>query len=73
MQDICRHLGIPLAKEKVEGPTTCITFLGIEIDEQVRLPMAKVEQLRVLLEEWKQVVVNRREAAARSLDVCCLI
>ncbi len=36
-----------------EGPTTRITFLGFEIDTQVRLPMAKVVQLRELLEEWK--------------------
>ncbi len=41
----------------MEGPTTRITFLGFEIDtveEQVRLPMAKVVQLRELSgAEWK--------------------
>ena len=30
--DICRHLGIPLAQEKLEGPTSCLVFLGILID-----------------------------------------
>ena len=28
----CTDLGIPLALEKLEGPTTCLTFLGIEIN-----------------------------------------
>ena len=30
--DICQHLGVPLAEEKIEGPTTSIVFLGILID-----------------------------------------
>ena len=28
----CNNLGIPVAMEKLEGPATTITFLGIEID-----------------------------------------
>ena len=32
IQHICSDLGISLAKEKLEGPTHCLTFLGIEID-----------------------------------------
>ena len=30
MQRTCADLGVPLAMEKLEGPTTCLTFLGIE-------------------------------------------
>lgn len=30
--DVCRRLGVPLAEEKIEGPTTLIIFLGILID-----------------------------------------
>ena len=26
--DVCRHLEVPLADEKLEGPTTCLVFLG---------------------------------------------
>ena len=43
--EICRHLGVPLAEEKVEGPSTCLTFLGIVIDTvagEVRLTMEKL-------------------------------
>ena len=32
LQTECSLLGIPLAAHKTEGPTTCLTFLGIEID-----------------------------------------
>ena len=32
MNNAFSWLGVPLAPEKVEGPTSCITYLGIEID-----------------------------------------
>ena len=38
---VCRDLGVPLAIEKLEGPSQCLVFLGIEIDTvrcQLRLP-----------------------------------
>lgn len=41
LEDICADLGIPLAQHKREGPTTCLTFLGIEVDTvafELRLP-----------------------------------
>ena len=37
----CDLLGIPIAAEKLEGPATCLSFLGVEIDTmtmQLRLP-----------------------------------
>ena len=30
--EICERLGVPLASEKLEGSTNCLTFLSIEID-----------------------------------------
>ena len=54
MVDLCAYLGIPLEEKRFEGPTTCITFLRIEIDtvtEEVRLPRPKLLQLRVLLDK----------------------
>ena len=29
---ICYELGVPLTEDKSVGPTTCLTFLGLEID-----------------------------------------
>ena len=34
IKDVCIHLGIPLAMEKLEGPTTSLTFLGIDLDTE---------------------------------------
>ena len=52
--EVCQRLGIPLAGEKVEGPSTCLTFLGIVIDSitlELRLPYDKLERIRSLLTE----------------------
>ena len=32
MLSLCNRIGAPIKTEKVEGPTTCITFLGIVLD-----------------------------------------
>ena len=34
MMDTAKYLGIPLAMEKLEGPSHCLTFLGIVLDTQ---------------------------------------
>ena len=51
----CAELGVPIAKHKREGPVTCLTFLGIEVDTmamQLRLPVEKVRRLQGLLSDW---------------------
>ena len=51
----CSLLGVPLAKDKCEGPTTCLTYLGIEVDSvafQLRLPQDKLGRLSATVEEW---------------------
>ncbi len=57
----CAQLGVPLEVEKSEGPTTCINFLGMELESSartIRLPQEKLLRLRLLLDEW-----NDRKAA----------
>ena len=42
---LCNDLGVPLALEKVEGPSTTISFLGILLDTvrmDIRLPEDKL-------------------------------
>ena len=49
MVALCRQLGAPLKEEKIEGPTTCITFLGIELDSTsmvARLPDDRKSELQ---------------------------
>ncbi len=52
----CEALGIPLAAHKRAGPTTTITFLGIEIDTiagQLRLPTEKLTRLTAVISQWR--------------------
>jgi hypothetical protein len=49
------EIGIPLSPDKRVGPTTCLIFLGIELDLVriiARLPTDKHTELIQLLEDW---------------------
>ena len=53
--ETCSHLGIPLAKEKIEGPTKTLTFLGITLDTQnmeARLPPDKLHIICKEIKAW---------------------
>ena len=46
-------LGVPLEPSKLESPSMCLTFLGIEVDTthlQLRLPREKLKKLEAFLE-----------------------
>ena len=50
---LLRYLGFHVSFEKVLSPSTCTTYLGIEIDSEkmeLRLPAGKLVKLRVLLQ-----------------------
>ena len=52
---LCTILNLPLAAEKKEGPTTCLAYLGIEVDTErleLRLPAEKLKRLQALLQKW---------------------
>ena len=54
-QSVCHRLGVPLAADKIEGPATVLTFLGIQLDTQnmiMRLPRDKLEHLQSLVVQW---------------------
>ncbi|XP_065918904.1 uncharacterized protein [Dysidea avara] len=66
IQHLCTDLGIPLAPEKLEGPTTCLTFLGIEIDTHLslaRLPKDKLTRIKSELRLW----LKKRRATKRQI------
>ena len=49
-------LGFPVASEKFEGPTTKLTFLGIETDNEdlvLRFPQEKLVALKNLISSWR--------------------
>ncbi len=64
---VCESLGVPIATEKLEGPTSCLTFLGIEIDtvaEVLWLPEDKLSRLHDKLQKWSR----RRACQRRQLE-----
>ena len=55
-------LGVPVAQEKVEGPVTCLKFLGLEVDTvamQVRIPQEKLDDLRKTI-AWVISLADRK-------------
>ena len=63
---VCNELCIPLALEKVEGSSNCLTFLGIKLDThkmKARLPVEKFQQIRNLLSAW----MNKQKATKREI------
>ena len=63
---LCSELGVPLAPNKVEGPPTTLTFLGIILDTQcmeIRLPQEKLTRMQVKLETW----LMKKKATTREI------
>ena len=59
----CKNLGVPLEESKSEGPTPCITFLGLELDSIariIRLPDDKLARLCQSLQEWGNIKATRK-------------
>ena len=52
----CQEVGLPIEPEKDEGPDTCISCLGLELDTvalEIRLPPEKLKQLKAMLASWR--------------------
>ena len=64
--EVCGMLGIPLAVEKVEGPSPVLEFLGICIDTVnmvIRLPEEKLRRTALVVQRW----LHRRNATKREI------
>ena len=76
---VCAELGVPLAMDKLEGPTDRLTFLGIELDTRagvLRLPTDKLSRIKELLAEWSARKSCRRqqlESLIGSLQHACQV
>lgn len=61
------QLGLPVAWDKLEGPATCLTFLGFELDsvrEEIRLPQRKLEEIKKEVQEW----IGRKSCRRKELE-----
>ena len=50
-----KRLGVPLAEDKVDGPSTTVPFLGIMLDSvrlEARLPLDKLARIKQELQTW---------------------
>ena len=64
MEEECEVLGVTLAPEKKKGPTTCLTFLGIEINTvsgRLSLPEEKLWHMRQEVDNWLNRKMCRRQ------------
>ena len=64
--EMAARLGIPFADEKAEGPTTKLTFLGIELDTvamEARLSGSRLQEFTEMLAGWESA-----GAAGRTVD-----
>ena len=65
---ICNYLGVPLALEKIAGPSTTLPFLGIELDTiklEARLPEDKLCKLQEQVSQW----VGRKDAKSERFSL----
>ena len=54
--EVCSELGILVASQKCQGPSTCLVFIGIEFDTmsmELRLPEEKLGHLQALITSWR--------------------
>ena len=61
------RMGVPLEEFKLEGPSTCLTFLGIEVGTvalQLRLPREKLRKLKYQLKR----AICRRSVPKENLE-----
>ena len=61
------QLGLPVAWDKLEGLSTCLTFLGFELDlvrKEIRLPQQKLEDIRKEVRGW----IGRKSCKQKKLE-----
>lgn len=67
---VCKNLGVPIATDKTEGPTTYITYLGLEINtvsQTLFIPHDKVTSLTEQLNE----INNHEKVTLQQLQSLC--
>ena len=75
----CHSLGVPLAPEKLEGPSSVLIFLGIEINTcegLLRLPAEKLRRLISTVTEWlprKSCTRKELESLIGTLQHACKV
>lgn len=75
--DICKEFGVPIATEKMKGPVTVLTFLGLIIDTDellIRVPADKRDSLLSDLKFYttqKKITLKNLQSLVGSLNFFC--
>lgn len=75
--DICHSLGVPIAVDKIVPPTTCLKFLGLELDtvsQEIRVPHEKLEITKVMIRDFlgrDKVTLRMLQSLIGSLQFLC--
>ena len=76
---LCSYLGIPIAPEKTCGPSTAMSFAGIELDSiflEARLPCDKIEKCISLISDFihrKKVTLKEMQSLNGLLNFACSV
>ena len=76
---MCKDIGVPIAQEKTEGPSTCLKFAGIELDSvrgEARLPLDKVQDCIAKIRDLKgrrKVTLQELQSVIGSLNFACKV
>jgi hypothetical protein len=76
---VCDYLGIPMAPDKTVGPSTTLSFAGIELDTivmEARLPLDKLEKTTNLLSDFlrrKKVTLKEVQSLCGLLNFACAV
>lgn len=61
LETTCSTLNLPLALHKKEGPATCLTYLGIEVAMEMRLPAQKLHRVKHTIQKWVSLRFCKRK------------
>ena len=76
---LCSYLGIPMAPDKTVGPSTTISFAGIELDSQsmeARLPRDKIHKCTTFISQFlrrKKVTLQELQSLLGLLNFACAV
>ena len=76
---LCSYLGIPMAPDKTVGPSTTLSFAGIELDSQsmeARLPRDKIHKCTTLISQFlrrKKVTLQELQSLLGLLNFACAV
>ncbi len=76
-QEVCKEFGVPLAADKTVGPTSTITFLGLQIDSEkqiISIPSAKLDTVKEKVERAlsaRKITLKDLQSLIGSLSFIC--